>query len=324
MHKKLRIVLNLLVFVLIIGFVWYMVNSLGKNEPVFGSINLTGEHSPYKKISSIKTKSEIIRFDLSGDFIFIAVNHAVMIYNKTGALVKQFPVEQEIRDIKVESNRIYLLYPAAIEVFTMEGEKTTGWKARRINSDYCSMALTSEYVFVTDAGNKNICKYTKDGDYLAVILSPDGFIIPSYAFDIINIRDTVYCGNSGRHRIESYTPEGEFIASFGKSGSEAGSFAGCCNPAYLAVTTNGNILTSEKGVPRISCFSRDGQFNAILLSGKTLGGGVKAYSVKVLDDRIYVAGKNTLSVFVYDPQLAARSACAGCPMDCKPLPAPPP
>jgi hypothetical protein len=29
-----------------------------------------------------------------------------------------------------------------------------------------------------------------------------------------------------------------------------------------------------------------------------LGGGTKAYSVKVQDNRIYVAGKNTLSVFV--------------------------
>ena len=320
MHKKLRILLNLSVFVLIIGFVWYMVGSLGKNEPIFGSIHLTGEPSPYKKISSIKTKSEIIRFDLSDENIFIAENHTVMIYNKTGALLKRLLVEQEIRDIKVEGDRIYLLYPTAIEVYAVEGEKITGWKASRVNSDYCSMALSSEYIFVTDAGNKNICKYTKEGDYIAVILSPDGFIIPSYSFDIINIGDTIYCSNSGRHRIESYTLEGEYITSFGKSGSEAGSFAGCCNPAYLAVTTNGNILTSEKGAPRISCFSRDGKFNTILLSDKTLGGGVKAYSVKVKDERIYVAGKNTLSVFVYDTQLAVRATCAGCPLDCKPHP----
>jgi len=316
MHKRLRILLNLLVFVLIIGFVLYIVGSLGKNDSFFGSINLAGEPSPYKKINTIKVKSEIIRFDLSEDNIFIAVNHSVMIYNKTGTLVKQFPVEQEIRDIKVEDDRIYLLYPAEIEVFTIEGEMIDGWKARRINSDYCSMALTSEYVFVTDAGNRQICKYTKDGDYLSVILSPDGFIIPSYSFDILNIGDTIYCVNSGRHLIERYTLEGEFIASFGKSGSEAGSFAGCCNPSFLASTTNGDLLTSEKGNPRISCFSRDGQFKALLLGGKALGGGVKAYSLKVQDDRIYVAGKNALSVFVYDPQLAAQSACAGCPSDC--------
>jgi len=318
MHKKIRILLNLLVLVLVIGFVLYMVGSLDKNESLFGSIHLTGEQTPYKKVILIKAKSEIIRFDLSEDFIFIAENHEVKIYTKAGVLVKQLTVEQEIRDVKVEGDRMYLLYPASIEVYTVEGEKILGWKASRINSDYCSMTLSSEYVYVTDAGNRQICKYTKDGDYLAVILSPDGFIIPSYAFDIINIRDTIYCVNSGRHKIESYTLEGEFITSFGKSGSEAGSFAGCCNPVYLVATANGEILTSEKGVPRISCFSREGQFKALLLGNKTLGGGVKAFNIKVQDDKIYVAGKNTLSVFVYDPQLAVQSGCVGCPLNCKP------
>ena len=318
MRKIIRVSINILIFVLIIGFVLYIANSLGKNEPIFGSIHIGGEPSSYKKISTIKTKSEIIRFDLSEDRIWVALNHEVLIYNKEGALLKQFPVEQEVRDIKVEDNRLYMLYPASVDVYTVEGEKISGWKAQRINSDYCSMALSSEYVFVTDAGNKNICKYTKEGDFMAVILSPDGFIIPSYSFDIVIIRDTIYCGNSGRHKIENYTLEGEYITSFGRSGNETGSFAGCCNPAFLAVTANDDILTSEKGVPRISCFSREGQFKALLLGNKTLGGGVKAFNIKVQDDKIYVAGKNTLSVFVYDPQLAVQSGCVGCPLNCKP------
>ena len=317
MNKGIRITMNILIFAVVIGFVWYMVSSLRKNEPIFGSIKMTGEQSVYKKVSSIKTKSEIVRFDLSDDKIFIALNHAVVVYSKAGTLVKQFPIEQEIRDIKVEDGRIYLLFPAAMAVYSVEGEEITGWKARRNNSDYCAMALTSDYVFVTDAGNKNICKYTKEGEYVAVILSPEGFIIPSFAFDILNIRDTIYCSNSGRHRIESYTLDGEFIAAFGKSGSEPGSFAGCCNPVYLAMTPNGDILTSEKGNPRISCFNRNGTFNAVLLYSKALSGGVKACSIKAVDGKLYVAGKNTLSVFVYDPQLAAQSACAGCPAECR-------
>jgi len=314
MNKGLRIALNLLVFILIIGFVWYMVASLGKNEPLFGSVNSSGEQSPYKKISSIKTESNIISFDLYSEKIYIAVNQAVMIYGKEGVLLLKIPVGKEIRDIKVEDGRIYLLYPAEIEVFTSAGEKLTAWKARRNNADYCSMALSSEYVFVTDAKNKHICKYTKDGDFMAVILSPNGFVIPGYSFDIINFRDTIYCCNSGRHKIECYTLEGEYITSFGQPGNEAGSFAGCCNPAYLVATEQGDFLTSEKGNPRISCFSRDGKFHAILLGSKALGGGTKAYRLKVQDEKIYVAGKNTLSVYVFDPRHA--NSCANCPLAC--------
>jgi hypothetical protein len=179
------------------------------------------------------------------------------------------------------------------------------------------MALSSDYIFVTDAENKNICRYTKEGDFLDFILSPNSFVIPSYAFDIIIIQDTIYCSNSGRHRIESYSLEGKYLGSFGKVGIEAGSFVGCCNPGYLAATQYGDIITSEKGIPRISCYGHDGKFRAILLDSKMLGGGTKAYCVKVQDDRIYVAGKNTLSVFVYDSTLAAQSACADCPLECQ-------
>ena len=366
MNRVLRIILNLLIFILVIGFAGYLVHSLVKDEPVFGSDSNDGMRTPYKKINSIKVKSEILSFDLSDNNIYMAVSHAVMVYNKTGKLLKEIPAGKEIRDIKVEGDRIYLLYPAGIEVFTLDGVRITGWEARRPNSDYCAMTPADEYIFVTDAGNKNICKYTKEGDFISIILSPNGFIIPSYAFDIVNIGDTIYCSNSGRHQIESYTINGEYIASFGKSGSEAGSFAGCCNPVYLecnngipavansnngipavansnngipavansnngtvsersrtipavanscnpASPQHGDILTSEKGNPRISCYSRDGKFKAILLGSKMLGGGTKAYRMKVQGDKIFVIGKNVLSEFIFDPQLASQSACAGCP-----------
>jgi hypothetical protein len=279
-----------------------MANSLGKNNSFFGGEAVDGQPegiSPYKKVKSFKAKSEIITFDLLGDKIYMAVNQAVLIYDMEGTLVKQIPASgKEIRDIKVEDERIYLLYPSEIEVFTLEGERFAGWSARRNSSDYCSIVLSSEYIFVTDAGNKNICRYTREGDFLDFILSPNSFIIPSYAFDIINIQDTLYCSNSGRNRVERYTLEGKYLGSFGKAGSEAGSFAGCCNPTFLAATQYGDIITSEKGSPRISCYDREGTFKDILLGSRMLGGGTKAYSVKVQDDRIYVAGKNTLTVFV--------------------------
>jgi len=314
MKRNIRLLLNVLIFLLILAFVWYMARSLGNDKPLFGSISISGEPSQYKKNNSFKTKAEIISFDLFDNHIFIAAGQSVMIYNKIGTLLKEIPVGKEIRDIKVTDNLLYLLYPAEIEIFSLEGVKVKGWQARRPNSDFCSLVLSSEYIFVTDAGNKNICKYTKEGDFMAIILSPNGFIIPSYSFDIINIGDTLYCSNSGRHLIESYSLAGEYITSFGKSGNEAGAFPGCCNPAFLATSHQGEILTSEKGIPRISCFSRDGRFRAILLNSKSLGGGTKAYRLKIQNEKLYIAGKNTISEYIYDPQNA--SACASCPTPC--------
>ena len=319
MNKTQKITINILVFSLIAGFGYYMVYSMKSDEKQILSGDGNAEDalvSPYKKTNSFTVSSDIIGFDIYLNAIYAAQSDRISVFDLSGEHQRDFGIKKDVRDIVVEDDRVYLLYPSEIEVFTLEGEKITGWTAHRNNSDYCSIALSSAYVFVTDAENKHICRYTKEGEFLDIILSPNSFIIPSYAFDIINIQDTLYCSNSGRSRVERYTLEGKYIDSFGKAGSEAGSFAGCCNPTFLAATQHGDIITSEKGNPRISCYSRDGKFRTILLSSKMLGGGTSAYCVKVQDDRIYVSGKNTLTVFVFDPELAGQSACADCPLEC--------
>ena len=114
------------------------------------------------------------------------------------------------------------------------------------------------------------------------------------------------------------------VSSFGEAGLAAGRFSGCCNPVYVTASPTGEILTSEKGVPRISCYSPSGEFRSILLDEKTLGGGRDAYEMRILDnDKIVVAGKNSISTYQYDIQLAkasaqasSSSACALCGIDC--------
>ena len=158
--------------------------------------------------------------------------------------------------------------------------------------------------------------YTIEGGFVKFIQSPSGFIVPSYSFGITNIDGVVYCSNPGRHLVESYSPEGEYISSFGKPGGAAGLFSGCCNPVYLAGTPTGEIITSEKGILRISCYGKNGEFHSVLLDEKALGGGHAAYEVRVWDDKLVVAGKDALSIFQYDKKLAVQTACSTCGIDC--------
>jgi hypothetical protein len=319
MKKTLKITLNLFVFILIAGFGYYMVYSIlsgGKTILPFSENAKNTFVSPYKKMHSFTTSSDIVCFDIYEHTLYAALSGKVSVFDLSGKQQHDFAIKKEVRDIVVEESGIYLLYPTEIEVFDRNGEKITGWAACSDNSDYVAITATKDYIFVTDAENKLITQFDKHGQLVRFIRSPRGFIIPSYSFDIININDTIYCANSGRHKIESYTLDGKYITSFGVAGAKDGAFAGCCNPSYLAVTQYGDILTSEKGNPRISCFSREGKFRTILLDSKTLGGGTDAYRMKIHDDKMYIAGKNTLSEFMFDPQLAAQSACAGCLSDC--------
>jgi len=318
MNKGLKIALNILIFVLIAGFGYYMVYSIisEKKTTKYGEGNSGNTFvSPYKKTNSFNAASNILCFDIYENTIYAALSGKISVFDLSGKHQRDFAIEPNIRDIAVEDATIYLLYPTQIDVYSLDGQKKGGWEACSNNSDYCAFTTTDEYVFVTDAENKNIVQYDKEGALVRFIKSPEGFIIPSYSFDIININDTIYCSNSGRHKIESYTLDGEFIAAFGVSGAQAGAFAGCCNPVYLEKTFNGNILTSEKGNPRISCYDRNGKFRTILFDSKKLGGGTGAYKMCVLGEDIYIANKKAISVYTFDSSLLEKS-CAGCDEDC--------
>lgn len=272
--------------------------------------------SPYKLVSSFSVPDKIDCFEVCEDKLVVATLNNIYIYDRFGSLLNNFAVGSTVRDIAVENNQIYILYPTSIETYNLEGEWVRDWEACSPESDYCQFAVTSDYVFVTDAANKNICKYTVEGNFVTFIQSPNGFIIPSYSFGITHIDGVIYCSNPGRHQVESYTLKGEYITAFGRAGGAAGLFCGCCNPVHLSSTSDGNIITSEKGNPRISCYGQDGQFRSILLDSKTLGGGNEAYDVKVQKDKIYVAGKNLISTFQYDKILAVKGACFSCKANC--------
>lgn len=241
--------------------------------------------SPYKLVSSFSVPDYIEAFELAGDNLIAATSNNIFIYDRAGNLLNSFVVGSSLRDIAADDDNIYLLFPTRIEVYSQDGEWLRGWESCSDRSDYCSMAVASGSVFVTDAANKNICKYSTEGDFVKFIQSPDGFVIPSYSFGITYTDGIIYCSNSGRHRIEKYSPDGEYIGSFGETGGAAGMFCGCCNPVYLTYTPTGEIVTSEKGNPRISCYGTNGEFRSMLLDSKALGGGNTAYDIKIRNDK---------------------------------------
>lgn len=272
--------------------------------------------SPYKMVSSFRVPETIDAFELAGDRLIAATSNNILIYDHTGGLLNNFAVESNLRDVATDNDHIYLLFPARIAVYNHEGQWLRDWEACSDKSDYCSIAVAPGFVFVTDVANKNICKYSTEGNFVKFIQSPNGFIIPSYSFGITYTDGVLYCSNSGRHNIEKYTLDGEYLGAFGKAGGATGMFCGCCNPVHLTNTSTGDIITSEKGNPRISCYGTNGEFRSMLLDSEMLGGGNTAYEVKVHGDKLFVAGKNLISTYRYDPKIAARTACSACSVAC--------
>ena len=272
--------------------------------------------SPYRRTFGFVVPDEITALELIGDQIVVGTANNIYRYGIDGELQGNFSVRSGLRDVAVYNDKFYLLFPSRIEVYDKQGEAIQEWEACSDDADYCQLTVLKEGIFVTDAAAKNICQYKLDGTLARFIKSPNGFVVPSYSFGITNINGHVFCSNPGRHIVEQYTVNGEYVASFGKSGMGAGEFSGCCNPVQIIATEKGELLTSEKGLPRISCYGSDGTFHSILLDDKALGGGHSAYDMRILGDKLIVAGGNKISVFQYDARRSAQTLCGSCTIEC--------
>ncbi len=272
--------------------------------------------SPYRRTFGFVVPDEITALEVYGGSIYVATQNNIYIYGLSGELQTNFPIPSDLRDLTVYDGQIYALFSTRIEVYDRQGNMTQDWEACSDNSDYCSLAVCGDGIFVTDASNKNICKYNLDGTLSMFIKSPNGFIVPSYCFGITVLDGKVFCSNPGRHLVEQYTTEGEYVSSFGRSGAGKGAFSGCCNPAILTPANGGELLTSEKGIPRISCYDKNGKFRSILLDSKALGGGHAAYDVRIMKDKLIVAGGDKVSVFQYNKSQSQNTECGQCDKDC--------
>ncbi|MCL2416353.1 MAG: hypothetical protein FWD02_00250 [Bacteroidales bacterium] len=332
MNKGLKIALNVVIFLVIAGFGFFMIRSMSSDQrtPRLGEgQEISTFVSPYRLVNYSRFHSDILNFDIYNGEAFVVVEGGIIrtIIDSMGGMiiVEDDFAGHDIRDIFAVNNRtIYLLYPNRIGMYRLgrEVEKIGGWESHNPNSDYRAFAITENYIFVTDVGERQVVQYRKDGSVVRFFRSPDRFILPDpEAFDIIAINDTIFVTNSGRHRIESYTLNGKFITYFGTPGAQAGGFAGCCNPIFIAATPGGNILTSEKGRPRISSFGRDGSFRMVLFDSQALGGGTHARRIRVCEENnVFIANRNTISVYTFDSTRVERTcsrACAGCTRACR-------
>lgn len=272
--------------------------------------------SPYRRTFGFEVPAEITALEVMNNHIVVGIPNFIYLYGFDGKIQEGFPVRGDVRDMCCYNNRLYVLFPSHVEVYEGEGHLVQEWEACSEDADYCSLTVFDGGVFVTDASAKNICQYHLDGTLARFIKSPNGFVVPSYSFGITNMDGKVFCSNPGRHQVEEYSADGEYIGAWGKTGTGAGEFSGCCNPVHITNTAAGELLTSEKGLPRISCYSPDGTFRSVLLDDKALGGGHAAYDIKVFDDKLIITGGKKVSVFQYDERHAAQTLCGACTLDC--------
>ena len=225
------------------------------------------------------TEIEPVRFDdkkltaltlNSRDELYVAAGRDIYRVDSTARPQLWIHTQYPVRCLAADEDTVYVGLENIVSLYLPDGTKVTDWE------DFPRQAIltsidTGEDIFVADAGTKVVHRFSKTGRLIGRIGEKDpvrkipGFIVPSPYFDLaVDKAGSIWVVNPGRHVIEHYTPAGDLTETWGKASTRMDGFSGCCNPTHIALSENGEFVTSEKGLVRIKIYSRSGQLIRIV------------------------------------------------------------
>ena len=207
-----------------------------------------------------------------GDTIYVCSGNYLTAMSCAGERGLEIALAEPTRCCAVaRDGTIYLGLRDHIEVFDAKGQRQASWESSGKKAWLTGIAASESDVFAADAGNRVILRYDRSGKLIRRIGEKDkehkipGFVIPSPFFDVEVARDGLLrVNNPGRHRVEFYTQDGDFEASWGSASMGITGFCGCCNPINLALLPDGRVVTCEKGLPRVKVYSAEGVFESVV------------------------------------------------------------
>ena len=158
-----------------------------------------------------------------------------------------------------------------VEVYPAGPAGRSSWDSAGDKAIFTAVAVTQEWVLVADAGNREILRYDRSGKLIERIRKKgpagkiDGVLKPSAHFDVeVGADGLIRANDPGRLCVDIYTAQGELLTSWGKGGPDIDRFIGCCNPVRVALLPDGSVVTSEKGLPRVKVYTKEGKFDCVV------------------------------------------------------------
>ncbi len=264
---------------------------------IAGSIPLVRAASPGKDANPFaldverlrKTDPKLIHYEQVGQFpspnpsprrisigpddrVYIAASDAVTVLDRAGARINEIACSGPARCVAAAADgTIYIGVGDHVEVFNRAGQRLATWDAPAKKAWLSGLAVGEKDVFAADSGNRVVLRYDKQGKLVGRIGEKNkdrnvpGLVLPSPYLDVELARDGLLrVNNTGRHRVEVYTADGDLESFWGKPSAAIDGFCGCCNPVALALLPDGRYVTCEKGLPRVKVYSPEGGFECVV------------------------------------------------------------
>jgi len=228
----------------------------------------------YAEAARIQTGFKEVRAVAVGpsDRIYVAGDQSVRVFDSAGKQVSYVKTSSVPRCLAVaKDGTMYVGAMDRVEVYPAGPAGRSSWDSAGDKAIFTAVAVTQEWVFVADAGNREILRYDRSGKLIERIRKKgpagkiDGVLMPSAHFDVeIGADGLIRANDPGRLCVDIYTAQGELLTSWGKGGPDIDRFIGCCNPVRIALLPDGSVVTSEKGLPRVKVYTKEGKFDCVV------------------------------------------------------------
>jgi len=236
------------------------------------------------------------------DNIYVATETSIIIFNKVFKKMLQITTPGSAYCIEISNDDfIYAGFENTITIFNQIGDVLNTLKLDSKKSIITAICSTDEYIFVADAGKRQIRRFKKDKNNPEKLLLDDishrfkKFIIPSAFFDIKKgLNESLWIANTGKHALENYTYDGRLISSWTRATIRIEGFSGCCNPAHIAIGSDGSIITSEKGLNRIKTYSPTGELTNVVAGPQIIAHYIENPDIAVNSEDVIFLLDNTV------------------------------
>lgn len=276
---RMNLKATLIIMVALIGITFVLFRMLarhpgkGKTNPFEYNIekfkHADTSRSDYEEEIKISVDLERLRAVAVGpeNKIYVSGDQMVKVLNRRGDTLQTIHLSRPANCLAVDNQGdIYMGFNRHIEIYLPNGHVKKIWKSLDEKALITSLVVNQRLVFIADAGNFWVWKFSSEGSFLGKIggggkgEGDDGFLVPSPFFDVAQDPDGfLWVANPGRHRLENYYENGGFRSAWGKYSWNLDGFCGCCNPVHFTILSNGFFVTSEKGLNRVKVYNRLGE-----------------------------------------------------------------
>lgn len=238
--------------------------------------------------------------------IYMIADSSLIQLNLQGQMLKEVKLDAAPTALAA-GNQFWVALKNQVIAFDQDGNEMQRWNDFGPRSVITSLAVSPEFVYVADAGNRLVYQFSHQGELLQQIgernddKAVPGFVIPSPYFDVaLNEEDYLWAVNPGRHSLENFNADGAMRSSWTASSVKTEGFSGCCNPAHMAIMEENAFVTSEKGIVRVKVYDQHGKYIGVVAPPDMFDDDAKAPDVCVDEEgRVLLLDFNRKQVRVF-------------------------